>query len=82
MPVFSGARCVEVSLEKNRGRIQMTSAKVEMYKVIFHAVQNLRIKYIREVLSFMRHPDVQPNTFLPKFGMTFGMFATAYVLKR
>ena len=59
-----------------------SSSKVELYKVIFRTVQELRIKYIREILSCMRHPDVTPNTFLPKFGMTFGMFATAYILKR
>lgn len=58
------------------------AAKVELYKVIFSTVQNLRIKYIREILSLMRQPEVQPDTFLPKFGMTFGMFATAYILKR
>lgn len=59
-----------------------SSAKVELYKVIFQTVQTLRIKYIREILSMMRQPGVHPDTLLPKFGMTMGQFATAYILKR
>ena len=57
-----------------------------MNKIDFHKlcvrVATMRIKHIRVLLSLIRQNQYNENSFSPKYGITLGEFASAYVLTR
>ena len=53
---------------------------VSRLESIFNYISQFRVKYVRNIMSVMRDPTTDVNTFLPHLGITLGEFCIAYVI--
>ncbi len=51
------------------------------YELLFnHLDQNLQVKDVRRIFSQLRNPDICPDVFFPKYGITVSEFTVGYVI--